>query len=144
MRELGNRAGIANSLNMLGTISTEEGDYAGAWVLHEQALQIRCELGDVEGIARSLEGLAEVIAARGNSLRAARFWGAAERMRAEVGLPLSPKRPGYHRHVGAARAELGDDTSFERGWKEGRALTMEQAVELALKKIVDDEVNNFD
>lgn len=131
MRELGHRAGIANALNNLGTVVTEQGDYARGWTLHEQALLIRRELGDVEGTARSLEGLAAVVAALGKPLRAARLWGAAERMRAEVGLPLSPSRPDYHRRVAAARTALGDDTGFERAWQEGGALTMEQAIELA-------------
>jgi len=134
MRELGHRAGIADALNILGTVVTEQSDYAGAWILHEEALLIRRELGDVEGTARSLEGLAAVVAALGSPLRAARIWGAAERIRAEVGLPLSPSRPDYHRRVAAARTALGDDTSFERGWQEGRALTMEQAIELTRKK----------
>jgi non-specific serine/threonine protein kinase len=137
MRELGHRAGIADALNSLGTVVTEQGDYAGAWVLHEQSLLIRRELGDVEGTARSLEGLAEVVAALGSSLRAARIWGAAERIRAEVGLPLSPSRPDYHRRVTAARSTLGDDTAFERGWQEGRALTLEQAIGLALEEAVE-------
>ena len=139
MRELGHRAGIANSLSTLGTVVTEQGDYAGAWVLHEQSLLIRRELGDVEGTARALEGLAEVVAALGSPLRAARIWGAAEGIRAEVGLPLSPSRPDYHRRVAAARAALGNDIAFERGWQEGRALTIEQARELALKRIDDEQ-----
>ena len=125
---------VADALNSLGTVVTEQSDYAGAWILHEEALLIRRELGDVEGTARSLEGLAAVVAALGSPLRAARIWGAAERIRAEVGLPLSPSRPDYHRRVAAARTALGDDTSFERGWQEGRALTMEQAIELTRKK----------
>ena len=102
---------------------------------HERALLIRRELGDVEGIARSLEGLAEVIADLGNSLRAARIWGAAERIRAEVGLPLSPSRTGYHRRVAAAR--VGDDVGFDGAWQEGRALTLEQAIEFALDETVE-------
>jgi predicted ATPase/DNA-binding winged helix-turn-helix (wHTH) protein len=137
MRELGHRGGIADALNNLGTVVTGQGDYAGGWALHEQSLVIRRELGDVEGTARSLEGLAAVVAALGSPLRAARIWGAAERIRAEVGLPLSPTRPDYHRRVAAARTALGDDIVFERGWQEGRALTMEQAIELTLKKIAD-------
>jgi hypothetical protein len=74
----------------------------------------------------------------GRSLRAARLWGAAERLRAEIGVPLSPRlRPNYDRRVAAARSASEDDTAFERAWQEGRALTIEQAIKLALEKIVD-------
>jgi hypothetical protein len=39
--------------------------------------------------------------------------------------------------VTAARAVLGDDAAFDRAWQEGRALTLEQAIELALEKTVE-------
>ena len=57
---------------------------------YEESLVIRRELGDRGGIADSLEGLASVVAALGDSLRAARIWGAAERLREEIGSPLRP------------------------------------------------------
>ena len=51
---------------------------------------IRRELGDRLGIARALEGAAALAAAQGDSLGAARTWGAAERLREELGSPISP------------------------------------------------------
>ena len=44
--------------------------------------------GDRFGIAYSLEGLAAVVASLRDSLRAARIWGATQRLRAEIGTPL--------------------------------------------------------
>jgi len=38
--------------------------------------------------------------------------------------------------VAAARAALGDDAAFSQAWQEGRALTLDQAIELALEKKV--------
>jgi hypothetical protein len=35
--------------------------------------------------------------------------------------------------VAAARAALGDIAAFDRAWQEGLALTLEQAIELALE-----------
>ena len=131
-QELGNRSGIADSLENLGNVSYEQGDYPAARMLFEEGLALRRELGDRGRIASSLAGLATVIAAFGSSLRAARVWGAAERLREEVVTPLSPKdRPRYDRRVAAARAALGDDAAFDRAWEEGRTLTLEQAMELA-------------
>nr|MDQ6923461.1 hypothetical protein [Pseudomonadota bacterium] len=67
-----------------------------------------------------------------------RIWGAVERLRTESGSPLPPKdRPVYDRRVAAARAALGDDAAFDRAWQEGRALTLEQAIELALEETVE-------
>ena len=77
-----------------------------------------------------------MVAALGGSARAVRIWGAAERLREEIGSPLL-ERPRHVRRVAAARAALGDDAAFDRAWKEGSALTLEQAIDLALEKTVD-------
>jgi hypothetical protein len=59
-------------------------------------------------------------------------------MREEVGSPLAPsERPRYDRRVAEARAALGDDDAFERAWQEGRTLTLEHALELALEETVE-------
>jgi non-specific serine/threonine protein kinase len=77
-----------------------------------------------------------VVAALGSSLSAARIWGAAEQLREEIGLPLLD-RSRYDRRVAAARAALGDDAAFDHAWKEGSALTLEQAIEIALQDPVE-------
>ena len=138
MRELGDRAGIANSLNNLGNLACEQGEFGSARTLHEEGLAIDRELGDRWGIAFALEGLAAVVAALGSSMRAVRIWGAAEQLREEIGAPLPPnERPRYDRRVAVVRAALRDDVTFDRAWQEGRALTIEQAIALALSETVE-------
>ena len=83
----------------------------------------------------SLEGLAAVIAAEGNPLRAGCLWGAAERLRKDIRAPLPPnERPRYTRHVDTARAAVGDDLAFERAVEEGRAMPLSEAMDLATKR----------
>jgi predicted ATPase/class 3 adenylate cyclase len=138
MRELGDLWDIAISLNNLGSMAHDEGDYSAARAQIEESLAIRSELGDRRGIAHSLEGLAAVVATLGDSLCAARIWGAAERLRREIGSPPPPNElPRYCQCVAAARAALGDDATFDRAWQDGRALTVEQAIELALAESVE-------
>jgi tetratricopeptide (TPR) repeat protein len=137
-RELGDRNGIAASLGSLGMVAYQQGDFPAARMLVEESLVIRRELRDRRGIAYSLEELAAVVAAIGSSLRAACIWGAAERLREEIGSPLYSKdRPRYNRRVAAARAALKDDAAFDQAWQEGRALTHKQAIELALAETVE-------
>jgi predicted ATPase/DNA-binding winged helix-turn-helix (wHTH) protein/Tfp pilus assembly protein PilF len=134
-RDLGDKRGTANTLNNLGMVALELGDLAAARAQNEESLAIRRELMDRWGITNSLEGLAAIIAASGNSPRAARIWGAAERLRKENGSPRPPnEQPAYDRHVAAARNGSGDGAAFDRAWQEGHALTLEQAMELALEK----------
>jgi tetratricopeptide (TPR) repeat protein len=134
-RELGDRWGMAHDLGSLGNAAFEQGEFASAWALRKEGLAIQRDLGDRRGIADSLDGHAPVVAGLGSILRAACLWGATERLRTEIGYPLPPyDRPRYDRRVAAARAMLGDDAAFDRAWQEGRALAMEQAIELALKE----------
>ena len=134
-RELGDRLGIAISLNNLGLVAREQGEYAGAHKLHAEALAIRRELGDRRGICASLDGLANVAFALAEPHRAARCWGAAERLREEIGAPRPlSERARYDSQVAVARAASNDDAAFELAWREGRAMSLEQAIVFALKK----------
>ena len=65
-RELGDKAGIATSLNNLGLVAKAQGDYASARALHEESLAIWRELGNKAGIAMSLNNLGNVAYAQGD------------------------------------------------------------------------------
>jgi len=79
-----------------------------------------------------------VVASLGDTLRAARIWGASDRSRAEIGTPLmSNERTGYDRCVAAARMASGDDAAFDSAWQEGRCVALDQAIDLALAKPVE-------
>ena len=136
VRQLGIRLGIASTLLELGKVALEQGDYSGARKLFNEGLVIWRELGNRVGIAYSLEALAPAMAILGGSLRAARIWGAAEQLREEIGSPLI-ERSRYDGRVASARMALGDDAAFEHAWKEGGALTFEQAMEIALEETVE-------
>jgi predicted ATPase/DNA-binding winged helix-turn-helix (wHTH) protein len=133
-RDLGDPGGIARSLHNLGSVANLQGDYRVARMLYQEGLMITRQLEDRGTIAPMLEELAEVVANLGSLADAARIWSAAARLREEVGSPVTPNdRPRYDRRVGAARAALGDDAAFDRAWHDGRALTLEQAIQLALE-----------
>ena len=85
-------------------------------------------------IAYLLQGLAAVHSALGAFLRASRVWGASERLRELIGSSLVGfGRSDSDEPVAIARAAFGDDPAFDRAWQEGRALTLEQAIALALE-----------
>jgi non-specific serine/threonine protein kinase len=137
-RELKDSGGIAYSLSGLGDVALQQGDYSTAGAFVREALSIRRELGDKMGIVELLEKQAAVIGAIGNALQAAHVGGAAERLREEIGFPLTPdERLHHNRHMAAARAALGDDAAFDRAWQEGRALSPEQAIEISLEAPAD-------
>ena len=130
-RELGDRK-IGYIIGALGSVASARSDYAAARALHQQALGIHRELRDQGGLAWALEGVA-FASAVSLPRDAARSWGAAERLREELSMPLPLNtRPEYAQRVAAARAAVGDDAAFDLAWQAGRAMSIEQAVQYAL------------
>jgi predicted ATPase/class 3 adenylate cyclase len=131
-RELGDRDCIATSLTRLGVVAFLRGKLDDADSLYREAIAIRLDLGDRLETARTLERMAALAAARGDSLAAARTWGAADRVREEIGSPSPPnERSSDDGYVTTARATVGDEGAFDRAWRQGREMPLNDAIELA-------------
>jgi len=131
-RELGDRDCIATSQYSLGLVAFLRSEYGDARSRFQEALGIRRELGDRLGLARVLEGAAALAAAQGGSLAAAHTWGAAEHLRDELGSPMSPNEaPRNDRFAAVARAAADDDNAFEKAWRQGREMPLDEVIALA-------------
>jgi predicted ATPase/Tfp pilus assembly protein PilF len=134
-RQLGDRWGIANSLSNLGTAAFEQGEFSSSRALLTEALAIRRDLADRLGMAESLEAFADLAFVSGRPEPGARLCGRAARLRDEIGSPFPPwERLGHDRRIASARASLGNDAAFDLAWREGQAMTLEQALEYALQE----------
>ncbi|HTS21196.1 MAG TPA: tetratricopeptide repeat protein [Casimicrobiaceae bacterium] len=135
-RELGDRGGVATALENLAAVAFAVRDFAAAQALGRQSLSIHAELGEKVGIRAALDGLAAVAADSGDPLRAARVWGATERLLDEIGAPryVQDQRD-YDRRVAALRAALGE-AAFDQAWRLGCSLTLEEAIAFALSESV--------
>jgi tetratricopeptide (TPR) repeat protein len=69
-RKLGDKTGIAVSLNALAVFARDRGDVATARVLFETSLGLWRELGDQKAVARALSNLANVLKLQGDYDRA--------------------------------------------------------------------------
>ena len=133
-RDLGDKRNIAMSLSLLGVVAGYQGNHATARILHEESLVLFRELGDKKNIAEVLPGLAAVAEANRRPKRATKLLGAVESLLERIGARLDPiERGDFERTLAAARAQL-DEAAFAKAWEEGRAMTMEQALEFALKE----------
>jgi predicted ATPase/predicted negative regulator of RcsB-dependent stress response len=65
-RELGDKQGIAVSLNALAVVAREQGNTTGAHSLLQESLVLWRELGDLKAIARALSNLANVLKLQGD------------------------------------------------------------------------------
>jgi len=65
-RELGDRHGIASSLNNLGNVTLDQGDLSAARALYEESLAIMREVGQGSGIAPVLNNVAGIAYEQGD------------------------------------------------------------------------------
>jgi len=136
LRQLEDKDGIAISLHLLGDVARKAGDLGSARACFAESLAILRGLGHKVRIVYSLDELAAVAGALGSPPAAARLWGAAERLREEMGSPAGPGELAGDARVAAARAVLQDDAAFDLAWREGRAWSLDQAIAYALAPTV--------
>lgn len=147
-RELGDKSGIAGLLNNLGNVSYMQGSYREAHSLHMESLLICREIGFKEAAAWNIAGLGE--AAIGLGLRqtewtveraeevndvetGVRLLGASDALLEAAGHQREADDAIPYEHAAeAARKALGEE-EFERLRGEGRAMSMEEAIEYALE-----------
>lgn len=133
-RELGDKWGITYALNNLGLVARDEGDYATARALYEESLALRWDLKFKQGIAESLDALAQLAYQQHQRKRAVRLWGAATDLREQIGTPRPPSdQVEFNRQTEQSRTNLGE-VAYTAAFKEGRAMTIEQAIVYALEK----------
>jgi predicted ATPase/class 3 adenylate cyclase/DNA-binding CsgD family transcriptional regulator len=123
--EVGNQGMLASTCSLLGKVLAAQGDHTAARTMYEESLLGGLAIVD---IAPTLEGLAVVVAAQGETTWAVRLLAAAAALRDSLGAPLPPVyHADYERCVAAARAQLGEQ-AFAVAWAEGYGITWDQAL----------------
>ena len=134
-RHLGDKWGIAYSLDSLAVIAWQQGDRVRARALFAESLRLFNELGSQNGLADTLDHLAGLLADEGNHHPAAQIMAAADALRALIQAGIPPNvRNEHEQQLARIRTHLGDER-FRAAWLLGRALTIERAVQLALKTL---------
>ncbi len=132
-RALGYERGVGFALENLGVAELLDGHADEAGVLLRQSLERGQEIGSPDGLVNALVGLAGVAVAQGDARNGARLLGAADAIRVEAGRErleaLEVRVLDHARRLAVAR--LGED-EFAAAWSDGRALSSEDAVALAL------------
>jgi hypothetical protein len=124
--------GVADASDELGKVARMRNRSVDAQALHRDAVSIHRTVGSGEGVAGTLEGLGNAVAAT-SPLAAARLWGHAQRIREEIGAPVrSPDKPENDRLLAVARETLDDAAAFDTAWQDGREMTLDQAVQYAM------------
>ena len=138
-RELGDKRRAATFLHHLGSIirhqgqgfpsgrvpGASQGEGGQPAALFAESLDLYTELGEKRGIANCLVGLAGLALSNSQPERAARLFGAATALLADVAIQLPPlDRAEYERDLTAARQML-DEATWDTMWAEGAAAPLE-------------------
>lgn len=133
-RTLGDDVGIALGLLNLGEATWLKGDCTRAAPFLIESLTLSHRLDHKRTLAYCLLTLAAFTAARGTAEAAARLWGAAEALceTMDIAIP-SCILTRYQSYLAGQRAMLGEE-AWALTVELGRAMTIERAVECALKE----------
>jgi predicted ATPase len=131
-RDSENAWGVEFVLHTLGYAALHEGDLELSCARLEESLILSQELGHLSGIGWSLEGLAQIAAARKEDHRALVLWAAGHSIRAEAGAYMQPSEAAIHEDaLSLVRTRLGD-AAAAAAWVEGAALASEDAAAYAV------------
>jgi predicted ATPase/DNA-binding SARP family transcriptional activator len=128
--------GMAFALVNQGFAALSEQNHARAVQLLREALRRLAELEFKDIIGYCFEGLAAVLAFTGEGEAAARLLGAAEALRQSLGVDLAPAERATHEETAAAVRDAVGEERFSAAWRQGRALSLDEAIAYALAEEV--------
>jgi predicted ATPase/class 3 adenylate cyclase len=122
-----------HALGNLGDDALQQADYEAAAGYAREALETLLQTRDKRLTAQNLGTLAAVSEVQGDWRRATVLLGASDALREAIGLPLpAAKRDEQETRIGALREALGEE-AFSAAWAAGRAMSLEDAVAVALE-----------
>jgi DNA-binding CsgD family transcriptional regulator/tetratricopeptide (TPR) repeat protein len=134
-REAQDGLAIALSVGMGALASLGLGDERRAGELCEEGLRLCLQPRVMNVTAFHLNATAALASTQGLAVRSGRLWGAAEGVRQTIGASLSPvELEVYAPYMDSARTKLEEGAAWEQAWAEGKAMSVEEAVEYALSE----------
>lgn len=131
-RSLRHRGFETVMLSEIGHIARAKGDLTQAKKIYRQTITAFLDLGNRGAIAHQLECFAFLAVSNGEAQRALKLLGAGESLREKISARMNEyERAEYGTEVAKLR-KMVNEMEFNSLWAEGRAMTMEQAVQLAL------------
>jgi predicted ATPase/class 3 adenylate cyclase len=133
MQEIGSTRNVNMIKSDLAHILRYEGNYPEAIQAYHKTIKEWQRMGHRAAVAHQLECMAFIAKALEQMEKAARLLGAAEALRQRIDIPMAPQEQAeYVGEVADLKANM-DEKDFTSFWADGRSMTMEQAIELALE-----------
>ncbi len=133
-QEMGDQLSTTAHQSGMAHAARQLGNFEEALALYRETIQEWQEIGHRGAVAHQLECFAFIAKAQEQGERAVKLMSAAEALREASNSPRTPQeRVEYANEVASLRAGM-DETAFVSLWAKGRAMTMELAIEYALKE----------
>ena len=131
--ERGDESGVAGTCIRIGAVMLYQGRNADAVPFLIRGMELHGRVGDVGGLAFSLEVIGFAVAAAGDGRTAALLVGAADDLKQQIGERESPARLGPYEQAVRMATDLLGTREFDAAYAAGRALSLDDAVALALE-----------
>ena len=132
-KEVGNQRRVAAVSIEIAFVMCDQEDQGEAKDLLQNNIMALVKLGDRERVADALYALGNAVA-RSAPRSAATLWSAGARLREELQIAeTSFERSRHESWVARAHAALNDEAAFDASWREGREMSLDQAVKYALE-----------
>jgi len=132
-RKMGNKRIVYMSQSELAHVLRAHGELDEPLSIYKDLLPKWRDLGHRAAVAHELECVAYILARKEQLERAAILLSAAQEVRRVIDTPrTSGEEVEYEKEVAALNANI-DEKEFASLWAEGRAMTMDEAIELALE-----------
>jgi hypothetical protein len=110
----------------------DEGNYLAARDALTESLTIYTELGERAAVPYLLDDFSAVLSHEGHAELSWQLAGAAEALREEIGMQLSPGERERFEHLRARARSSLDGEAAAAAWRAGRSMSLEQAGQIAL------------
>ena len=132
-RKMGNKRIYYSSQSELAHVLREHGEFDEPLAIYKDLLPKWRDLGHRAAVAHELECIAYILIRKEEPERAATLLGAAEALRTLIhSVMTNAEQEEYKKEISALRTGM-NDVEFQKHWNNGRAMTMEQAIQLALE-----------
>ena len=133
-KRLGNKRGVLSSQSDFAHILRQHGELDEALASYKDVLPKWKDLGHRAAVAHVMECTAFILVKKEEPERAANLLAAANALRETIDSEMTQIEKEEHaKEISALQGLLGE-AEFKKGWDQGRKLTMDEAIELALSK----------
>ena len=108
------------------------GDFVEAKKTYQETIKVFQDHGNLPAVAHQLECFAMIAIVEEEPQRATKLFGAADALRARTGHTRTAEEELEHVHFMRRLHAMFPEVEFNALWAEGKSLTMEQAIQLAL------------